>query len=157
MVGAGALVHRAGRILLVKRKNEPNRGRWALPGGLVELGETVENAVKREVREEVGLDIRLIGLLDVADDIHYDSRGRAKYHYILIDFLARPIGGKVRLNSESSTFKWFNPDHIQRVNTSDNTRKVVRRYLSGMTYSRKMRPRGRSGRPTKPPNPLSSR
>lgn len=129
LVGSGALIHKAGKILLVKRRNDPNKGRWALPGGLVELGERVEAAVTREVREEVGLDIHLEGLLDVVNDIHYDDRGKVRYHYILVDFLARPTGGRLRLNSESSSSKWFDPEQVQRANTSENTKKVIRRFL----------------------------
>ncbi len=130
MVGSGALIHKGGKILLVKRKNDPNRGRWALPGGLVELGERVEDAVRREVREEVGLDIHLEGLLDVVNDIHYDDRCKVRYHYILVDFLAKPTGGRLRLNSESSSSRWFDPEQVQGANTSDNTKTVVRRFLS---------------------------
>ena len=130
MVGAGALIHKDGKVLLVKRKNEPNRGKWALPGGLVELGETVREAVKREVKEEVGLDIYLEGLLDVVDDVHYDEQGSVRHHYILIDFLARPAGRKVRLNSESSSYKWLAAQQVQDANTSETTKKVVSKYLS---------------------------
>lgn len=130
MVGSGALIHKGGKVLLVKRNNEPNKGRWALPGGLVELGERVEDAVRREVREEVGLDIHLEGILDVVDDIHYDVRGKVKYHYILVDFLAKRVGGRLRLNRESSSSKWFDLRQVQRANTSENTKAVVRRFLS---------------------------
>ena len=130
LVGAGALIHKDGKVLLVKRNNEPNKGRWALPGGLVELGEKVEDAVRREVREEVGLEVDLEGLLDVANDIHYDDRGNIRYHYILVDYLAKPTGGRLRLSSESSTSKWFGPKQLQHLNSSDNTKRVVRRFLS---------------------------
>ncbi len=129
MVGAGALIHKGHKILLVKRRNEPNKGRWALPGGLVELGESVEDAVRREVKEEVGLDVRLEGLLDVLDDIHYDREGRTRYHYILVDYLAAPHGGRLKLNSESAESRWFDPAEVPGINASDNTKDVVKRYL----------------------------
>ena len=129
MVGAGALIHKGHKILLVKRKNEPNKGRWALPGGLVELGERVEDAVRREVKEEVGLNVKLERLLDVLDDIHYDPEGRTRYHYILVDYLAAPRAGRVRLNGESAGYRWFDPAEVPGINASENTKRVVRRYL----------------------------
>jgi len=131
MVGAGALIHKGGKVLLVKRNNEPNKGRWALPGGLVELGEKVEDAVRREVKEEVGLDVKLEKLLDVRDDIHYDGTSRVKYHYVLVDYLAAPAGGDLRLNRESGDFRWFNPGEVSRINASQNTKDVVKRYAEG--------------------------
>lgn len=128
MVGVGALIHKNGRILLVKRRNEPNKGKWAFPGGLVELGERVEDALIREVREEVGLRIKIEGLLDVIDDIHYDSLGKIRFHYILIDYIASPIGGKIKLNPESSSYGWFYPKEIGEMDTSINTKKAVREF-----------------------------
>jgi 8-oxo-dGTP diphosphatase len=130
MVGAGALVQKRGKVLLVRRRFPPNKGRWALTGGLVELGETVEEATKREVKEEVGIDVLLTGLLDVANDIHLDRKGRVKYHYVLVDFLAAPIGGDIRLNNESSEFRWFDPKEVQYLNASKNTKAVVKKFLN---------------------------
>jgi ADP-ribose pyrophosphatase YjhB (NUDIX family) len=85
LVGAGAVVCDGPKVLLIKRKNPPNEGRWALPGGLVELGERVQDAVVREVKEGTGLEVVLEGLLDVATDIHLDERSRPRYHYVLVD------------------------------------------------------------------------
>ncbi len=129
MVGAGALIHRGNTVLLVKRNNEPNRGKWALPGGVVKVGENVEDAVRREVKEEVGLEIRLEGLLDVLDDIHHDGKGRVLYHYILVSYVASPEGGKVKLNSESEEYQWFTATEVRSIFATDNTKKVVQRYL----------------------------
>jgi len=129
MVGAGALIHKGQKVLLVKRRYEPNKGRWALPGGMVELGEPVEDAVRREVKEEVGLDVRLERLLDVLDDVHRDAGGRIKYHYILVDYLASPQTGRVHLNSESTGYRWFDPLEVPGINASENTKRVVWRYL----------------------------
>ncbi len=129
MVGAGALIHRGNTVLLVKRNNEPNRGKWALPGGVVKVGEKVEDAVRREVKEEVGLEVRLEGLLDVLDDIHHDGKGRVLYHYILVSYNASPEGGKVKLNSESEEYQWFTATEVRSIFATDNTKKVVQRYL----------------------------
>jgi len=125
LVGAGAVVHRRGRVLLVKRRNPPNRGRWALPGGLVELGEAVQDAAIREIREETGLIVKIEGLLDVQTDLHTDERSRIEYHYVLVDYLARPVSGRLRLNSESSDFGWFTRSQLDRLAMSGGTRAVL--------------------------------
>jgi ADP-ribose pyrophosphatase YjhB (NUDIX family) len=129
MVGTGALIHDRSRILLIKRKFHPNKGKWALPGGLVELGERVEDAVRREILEETGLRIKLERLLDVLDDVHLDKTGKVRFHYILIDYLAKPLNADVRLNDESSTFGWFKPDELRSLNATKNTKAVVARYV----------------------------
>src|SRR2546427_9783459 len=100
MVGAGALIYKGNSVLLVKRNNEPNKGRWALPGGVVKVGEGVEDATRREVKEEVGLEIRLEGLLDVVDDIHYDGKGKVMYNFVLVRYLPSAQGGTEKLKSK---------------------------------------------------------
>jgi 8-oxo-dGTP diphosphatase len=130
-VGVGALVHNGGRILLVKRGKEPNKGRWMIPGGLVELGEKLEEAVLREVKEELGFDASIDRMLDVANEVVLDEEERVKYHYVLIDFLVSPNQhDDVVLNEESSSYQWFAPESIDEVvDTTPNTKKMVRKYL----------------------------
>jgi 8-oxo-dGTP diphosphatase len=123
------VVHRRGRVLLVKRRNPPNVGRWALPGGLVELGEEVQDTAVREIKEETGLDIRIEGLLDVQTDLHTDGRSRIEYHYVLVDYLARPVSGRLSLNSESSDSGWFTWDQLRRLEMSRGTRAVLKLFF----------------------------
>jgi ADP-ribose pyrophosphatase YjhB (NUDIX family) len=130
LVGAGAVVHRAGKVLLVKRNNPPNQGRWALPGGLVELGETCEAAVAREILEETGLKVEVERLLDVQSDLHRDSNQKLEYHYVLVDYLARPVGGRLKINSESSASGWFARSQVRGLDMSDGTRTVVNAYFA---------------------------
>lgn len=128
-VGVGALIHKGGKILLIKRRFEPNKGRWSLPGGLVERGEKVEEAALREVKEELGIGVMLERLMDIADEIIPDGKGQVKYHYVLIDFLARPKMGRIRLNKESSAYRWIRPETVENLNSSNNTRAIVRKYI----------------------------
>src|SRR5688500_6257844 len=87
-VGVGAVVLRGDRVLLVKRGGQPSAGKWSLPGGLVDLGETTQEATRREVFEECGLRVRLAGVAGVVDRVVRDGDGRVRYHYVLVDYLA---------------------------------------------------------------------
>jgi len=115
--------------LLVKRRNPPNEGRWALPGGLVELGEAVQDAAIRETREETGLTVKIEGLLDVQTDLHMDERSRIEYHYVLVDYLAKPVSGRLRLNSESSDSGWFTQGQLERLAMSRGTGAVLKMFF----------------------------
>ncbi len=113
----------------MKRTNPPNQGKWALPGGLVELGETVQAAAAREVLEETGLRVKIERLLDVQTDIHLDTNSRVEYHYVLVDYLAKPVGGRIGLNSESSASGWFTSNQSKDIAMSAGTRAVLRAYF----------------------------
>ena len=123
------MVHRGRQVLLVMRKNPPNRGKWALPGGLVELGETVQDAAIREIKEETGLNVEIEGLLDVQTDLHMDGRVRIEYHYVLVDYLARPVSGRLRLNPESSDSGWFSRGQIRGLSMSRGTKAVLKMFF----------------------------
>jgi ADP-ribose pyrophosphatase YjhB (NUDIX family) len=132
LVGVGALLHdEDGRVLLVKRRFEPNEGKWSLPGGLLETGETLEFAARREVREELGVEIEVEALFQVSEEIIKDSEGKTRFHFVLVDFLAKlsPGGATIALNEESESFKWFEPEQVEALNASENTRIIVRKYL----------------------------
>ena len=111
----------------MKRAGPPAKGLWALPGGLVEVGESVEGAAKREVADETGLGVEIGELIDVQTDIHLDRRGEVEYHYILVDYLARPVSGRVRLNEESSDFGWFTAAEARRMKTTSATKALLGR------------------------------
>ena len=123
------MVHRGSRVLLVKRKNPPSKGRWALPGGLVELGEVTSAAAAREVLEETGLRVEIERLLDVQTDIHMDRSSRLEYHYVLVDYLARPVGGRLKLNPESSDSGWFTKAQTKDLDKSKGTTAVLRLFF----------------------------
>jgi 8-oxo-dGTP diphosphatase len=105
LVGVGAVVVQDGRVLLVRRGTEPLKGRWTLPGGLLEVGEGLTAGVIREVREETGLDVEPIELIELLDRIHREG-DRVRYHYVIADYLCRVTGGEVRAASDADAVRW---------------------------------------------------
>jgi ADP-ribose pyrophosphatase YjhB (NUDIX family) len=105
LVGVGAVVFEAGRVLLVRRGREPLKGHWSLPGGLVELGEELLDAVIREVREETGLVVEPIELIEVVNRIHREEK-RVRYHYVIADYLCRVTDGVLRASSDADAVRW---------------------------------------------------
>jgi ADP-ribose pyrophosphatase YjhB (NUDIX family) len=107
MVGVGAVMVRDGRILLAKRRSDPEKGKLSVPGGLVELGESLERAVVREVDEETGLSIDRPKLMDVVDSIDVDEEGRIKYHFVIVVFNAVLGDQKIRIGSDAEELRWL--------------------------------------------------
>ena len=102
MLGVGALIFDGDSILLVERAGEPLKGYWSLPGGLLETGEMIEDAVRREVREETGLEVEPVYRFDIFERIMRDDQGRTEYHYVLVDYVCRVTGGKPRAADDVS-------------------------------------------------------
>ena len=106
VVGIGAVIIKEGEIALIKRGNVPSKGKWTIPGGLVELGENLEAAVIRETKEEVCLDVENPQLIDVVDNIDLDEQGKVKYHYIIIDYLVHVKSGNIQAASDAEELRW---------------------------------------------------
>jgi mutator protein MutT len=106
ILGVGALIFNRDKILLVERGKEPLKGYWSLPGGVLETGETLEQGVVREVREETGLEVKPVKVLEIFERIIRDASGAAEYHYVLIDYICRITGGELSAADDASRAAW---------------------------------------------------
>ncbi len=120
-------MRRVDEFLLVKRMHEPSKGLWSIPGGLVDLGEPVEEAARREVEEETGVKIEVERLLDVIDNIVRDEEGKVRYHYVLVDYLARPLTGDVRADSDVLEAKWIRAGDLAEYDLTKTLRRLLGR------------------------------
>lgn len=111
-VGVGAVIVQSGRALLIRRGSEPMIGRWSIPGGLVEVGESLTDAVIRECQEETGLEVEPIVLVELLDRIHREQT-RVRYHYVVADYLCRVTGGQPRAGSDAAAVYWAQPAEWQ--------------------------------------------
>lgn len=125
VVGVGVVVWKDGEVLLIRRGKSPMRGRWSLPGGRQELGETVREAAVREVREETGLEIRLGELLDVVDTIRRDDSGAVTLQYTLVDFDADWTAGEPAAASDAEHAEWADPDALAPYNLWGETLRII--------------------------------
>jgi 8-oxo-dGTP diphosphatase len=130
LVGVGAVVLEGGRVLLVQRGRPPALGRWSLPGGLVHVGERLEAAVRREVTEECGLALAVHGLVGVVDRIIRDADDQVRYHYVLVDYLATPIAGRLEAGSDARAVQWYEPAALGGMDVTEGLESMVRRALA---------------------------
>jgi mutator protein MutT len=114
IIGVGAVIIKDGKILLEKRKNEPGKGKWSIPGGLVELGESVEQTVIREVKEETGLEVEKPEHIDVVDNVVRDNNSEIKYHFVIIDYFVKLKGGTMKATSDAEELRWVTFDEVEK-------------------------------------------
>ena len=126
-VAVGVVVVKNSSVLLVRRGQEPSKGLWSVPGGLVELGETIEDAARREVTEETGISIKIKKLLDAADNIVRDDQGKIRFHYVLIDFLAQPLTSSVKPQSDASEARWVKFNELSDYHLTRGAMKLIRK------------------------------
>jgi len=129
LVGVGVVVLKGTlggeRVLLIRRAKQPRQGSWSLPGGRQRLGEKVRDAAVREVREETGLDVEIIALLDVVDSLTRDTTGAVTYHYTLVDFLAEWRAGDPQAGDDAAEAIWADPRGLQPYDLWDETRRII--------------------------------
>ena len=129
IVGVGAVIVHDGQVLIVKRRYEPLAGRWSLPGGTVELGETLEAGVIREMREETGLDVEVGPVIEVFDRIMLDDTRRVRYHFVLVDYLCRPVGGELAAGSDVDRAIFVDPVSLDEYDLTPKAQAVIKRAL----------------------------
>jgi len=130
IIGVGAVVIAQGRIVLVKRAHDPLKGEWNLPGGGVELGETLQEACSREVLEETGLEVRVGSVIEVFDRITRDTSGQVEYHFVLVDYLCRVVGGTMRAGSDASEIALADPFDLDAYALNEKARQVIDRGMA---------------------------
>jgi 8-oxo-dGTP diphosphatase len=130
LVGVGAIIIEGDRVLLVKRAHPPIQGQWSIPGGVLEVGEMVREAAVREAREETGLIVEPGELLGVYDRILRDPEKRVQYHYVLIDFFCRHVGGELLAASDADEVRWFTREELPDLSLAEDTQDVIRKGFS---------------------------
>ncbi len=129
IVGVGAVIVDAGKVVLVRRRYEPLAGQWSLPGGTLELGETLEAGAAREMREETGLHVEVGPVIEVFDRIMLDEERRVRYHFVLVDYLCRPVGGELQAGSDVDAAVLVAPASLGAYDLTAKARAVIARAL----------------------------
>lgn len=126
-MGVGALIFQDGKLLIAERGKEPLKGYWSLPGGILEVGETLENGIKREVLEETGLEVETLSVFEIFERIMPDTMGKTEYHYVLIDYLCKPVGGRLAAATDVSCLAWVSQQELRQYRLTEGTLAVVER------------------------------
>jgi 8-oxo-dGTP diphosphatase len=127
IVGVGAVIMQNGRAVLVKRTGEPLAGEWSVPGGVLEIGESLRQGTEREALEETGLMVVAGRVLDVFDSISADPDGRIRHHYCLVDFLCRLVSGELRAGSDAAAVRWISRNELDTFPMPEPVRGVIRK------------------------------
>ena len=130
IVGLGAVILHEGKVVLVKRRFEPLAGQWSLPGGRLELGETLEAGLAREMLEETGFEVEVGPVVDVFDRILLDPERKVRYHYVLIDYLCRPVGGALTHGSDVAAAELVDPDDLGRYRLTPKATSVIEKAIA---------------------------
>ena len=129
VVGVGGVVVRDGKALIVKRAHEPRKGEWSLPGGLLELGESLHDAVRREIKEETALDVTVGPIIETFDRVHRDDHGRIRYHFVIVDFVCWPNGGEAMPGSDADGVAWVSVAEIDDYRVNAHAKAVIEKGL----------------------------
>ncbi len=126
----GAVVFKDNRVLLVKRKNPPSKGMWAIPGGRVELGESLKQAAQREIMEETGIHIQVDEPIYIFESIQKDEKGRIAFHYIIIDMVARYKKGNISPGDDALDARWISEDELKTLKVNQSTKDFLKEYFN---------------------------
>ncbi len=129
IVAIGAIVLKDDRILLIRRGNPPNQGLWSVPGGKVKLGEKLQDAVRREIREECSIDCIPLDLYEVVERIYHTPDGEISYHYVIVDFLALWAGGEPIARDDALDVGWYGLEDLNGIQTTEGLSEVIHKLL----------------------------
>jgi 8-oxo-dGTP diphosphatase len=127
VVGVGGVVIRDGRALLIKRGSAPLKDQWSIPGGTLELGESIQEGVRRELLEETGIEVRVGELIEVFDRIFRDDEGKIQYHFVIVDYLCEAISGEARAASDVTDVAWVNEEDLWNYKLTEAATRVIRK------------------------------
>jgi mutator protein MutT len=123
----GGVVIADGRTLLIRRAGPPLQGEWSIPGGLLELGESLDQGVRRELAEETGLEVRVLDLIEVFERVFPDDDGRTKYHFVILDYLCEAVSGEARAASDVTEVAWAQEDELASYSLTPTATRVIKR------------------------------
>ncbi len=129
ILAVGTVVVRDGCVLLARRGKAPSRGKWSVPGGAVNVGESLEDAARREIREECGIEVELTDTVEVIERITRDETDRIRFHYVIVDYVARWRSGEAGPSEEASEVRWVRPEDLEALDMTAGTAEVIRRML----------------------------
>ena len=129
IVAVGAIVVDKGRVLMARRGKEPSYGLWSVPGGAVHLGEDLKTAARREIREELGIEVELTDVIEILERVTRDAEDRVQYHYVIVDYLARLANGEPKPSSEALEVRWIAPEEFSQYEMTRGTAEIVLRIL----------------------------
>ena len=127
VVGVGGVVIHEGRALLIKRGSEPLKNQWSIPGGTLELGESIQEGVRRELREETGIEVRVGELIEVFDRIFRDAAGEIQYHFVIVDYLCEKISGEASPASDVTDTAWVREEDLWNYKLTEAATRVIRK------------------------------
>jgi|SRR5271156_6827246 len=127
LVGVGGVVIATGRTLLIRRGSAPLEGQWSIPGGMLELGESVVEGVRRELAEETGIDVRVLDLIEVFERIIPGEGGRTRYHFVILDYLCEMVSGEARAASDVIDVAWATEEELGKYELTAIATRVIKR------------------------------
>ena len=136
IIGVGGVVISDGRVLLVRRGGPPLQGEWSIPGGILEVGETLIEGVQRELAEETGIDVRVRTLIEVFERIDRDISGKSQYHFVVLDYLCEVVRGIARAGSDVSEVAWAAPSELEKYSLTETAGRVIRKAFELLAENR---------------------
>ena len=127
LVGVGGVVISSGRALLIRRRTPPLEGEWSIPGGMLEVGETLIEAVRRELSEETGIEVRVLDLIEVFERISLDAAGKPKYHFVIVDYLCEALSGDARAGSDATDVAWASEAELAKYSLAPTATRVIQK------------------------------